>query len=290
MNIYDFGLNSITDFASLQELPDTFVFPIADSNSHLSGSGHSVQILNSSDSGYFGLTDPDTDVTPHRLDSFSISYYPLTEYELMLVEPLNEDTPNQAQTEYTAAERIKASKAKYNRSDKRKVSRAKYDRSDKGKARKARLRQTQRAKAARAKYDRFCKNYLSQVRYGASDKGKRTRAKYAATEKCKTMQAIRNARSNGYRKAIRHGFSEDVARKKGELAANNKRAELSLASSSCVSVTQPGDSSRPAPPYPERNGQKKDDDKWHDPGLCDNVKSSNLPLPQGVPAALQSFY
>lgn len=288
MNIYDIGLNSISDFAALQELPDTFAFPIEDSNSHLSRFGYSVQILNSSDSGYFGLTDPYTEVTPHSLDSFSISYYPLTEYELMLVEPLG--TPNRAETEYTAAERTKASKAKYNRSDKRKVSRAKYDRSDKGKVRKARLRQTQRAKAARAKYDRSRKNYLSQVRYGASDKGKRTRAKYAATEKCKTMQAIRNARSNGYRKAIRHGFSEEVARKKGELAANNKRAELSLAPSSCVSVTQPRESSRPCPPYPERNGQNKDDDEWRDLGLCDNIESSNPPLPQEVPASLKSFY
>ena len=286
MNIYDIGLNSITDFASLQELPDTFAFPIEDSNSLLSGFGYSVQILNSSDSGYFGLTDPDTDVTPHRLDSFSISPYPPTEHELMSVKPLNEDTPHQVQTELTAAERIKASKAKYNRSDKRKVSKAKYDRSDKGKASKARLRKTPRDKAARAKYVRSHENYLSQSRYRLSDKGKRTRAAYAATVKCKTMQAIRSARSNGYRKAIKHGFSEEVARKEGELAANKKRVQLSLAPSSCVSVTQPRESSRPCPPYPERNGQKKDDDEWCDLGRCDNVESSNPPLPQEVPAPL----
>ena len=112
MNMYDFGLSSIPDFSSSQELPDDFLFPIEDSNSHLSGFGHSVKMLNSSDSGFFGLSDPDSDVTPHRLDSFSISPYPLTEHELMSVEPLNEDTPHQVQTELTAAERIKASKAK----------------------------------------------------------------------------------------------------------------------------------------------------------------------------------
>ena len=290
MNIYDFGLNYIPDFTSLQDLPDNFLFPIEDSNSHLSGFGHSVQILNSSDSGYFGLTDPDTDVTSHRLDSFSISHYPLTEYELMLVEPLDRDAPHQVQTELTAAERIKASKAKYNQSDKRKTNRAKYDRSDKCKASKARLRQTQRDKAARARYARSYENYLSQARYSASDKGKRTRAAYTATEKCKTMQAIRSARSNGYRKALRDGFSEEVARKKGELAANKKRAELSLATPSCASVTQPRESSRPGPSYPERNGQKKDDDEWRDLGLCDNVNSVNPPLPQEVPASRKPFY
>ena len=285
MNIHDLGSNLIPDSTSLQELPDAFLFRIEDSNSHLSGFGHSVQILNSSDSGYFGLTDPYTDVTSHRLDSFSISYYPLAEYEQMLVEPLSEDTPHQAQTEYTTAERRKASKAKYNRSDKRKANRAKYDRSDKGKASKARLKQTQRDKATRTKYARSYKNYLSQARYIASDKSKRTRSAYAATAKCKTKQAIRNARSNGYRKAIRHGFSEEVARKKGELAANNKRAELSLAFSSCVSVTQPKESSWPGSSYPERNGQKKDDDEWRDLNLCDNVNSRNPPLPQEGPAS-----
>ncbi len=290
MNIYDFGLNSIPNFTSLQDLPDTFLFPIEDCNSHLSGFGHSVQILNPSDPGYFGPTAPDTDVTPHRLDSFSISHYPLTEYELMLVEPLDRDAPHQVQTELTAAERIKASKAKYNQSDKRKTNRAKYDRSDKCKASKARLRQTQRDKAARARYARSYENHLSQARYSASDKGKRTRAAYTATEKCKTMQAIRSARSNGYRKAIRHGFSEEVARKKGELAANNKRAQLSLATSSCASVTQPKESSRPGPSYSEQNGQKKDDDEWCDLSLCDNVNNLNSPLPQEVPASRKPFY
>ena len=289
MNMYDFGLNFIPDFSFSQELPDDFLFPIEDSNSHLSGFGYSVEMLNSSDSGYFRLTAPDTDVTPHRLDSFSISYPP-TEHELMSVGPLNEDRPNRAQTEYTTAERTKASTAKYNRSDKRKVSKAKYDRSDKGNASKARLRKTPRDKVARAKYARSHGNYLSQARYSASDKGKRTRAVYAATEKCKTMQAIRSARSNGYRRAIKHGSSEEVARKEGELAANKKRVQLSLAPSSCVSVTQPRESSRPCPLYPERNGQKKDDDEWCDLGLCDTIESSNPPLPQEVPASLKSFY
>lgn len=259
MNMYDLGLNSIPDFSSSQELPDDFLFPIEDSNSHLSRFGHSVTMLNSSDSGFFGLTDPGTDLTPHRLDSFSISPYPPTEHELMSVKPLNEDTPHQVQTEPTAAERIKASKAKHNRSDRRKANRAKYDRSDKGKASKARLRKTPRDKAARAKYARSHANYLSQSRYSLSDKGKRTRAAYAATEKCKTMQAIRTARSNGYRKAIKYGLSEEIARKEGEVAANKKRVQLSLAPSSCVSVTQPRESSRPCPPYPERNGQDDDE-------------------------------
>lgn len=263
MNMYDVGLNSIPDFSFSQEWPDDFLFPIEDSNSHLSGFGYSVEMLNSSDSGYFRLTDPDTDVTPHRLDSFSISYPP-TEHELMSVGPLNEDRPNRAQTEYTTAERTKTSTAKCNRSDKRKVSKAKYARSH--------------------------GNYLSQARYSASDKGKRTRAVYAATEKCKTMQAIRSARSNGYRRAIKNGSSEEVARKEGELAANKKRVQLSLAPSSCVSVTQPRESSRPCPLYPERNGQKKDDDEWCDLGLCDTIESSNPPLPQEVPASLKSFY
>ena len=175
-----------------------------------SGSGYSVQILNSPNSGYFHR-QTNQDVRSCPLNSFSIAPLPPTESELS-VGPLNKDTQHQVLT--------------------KSVNYAVTESSSSGK--RARHWQAHKASRARAQARYFAsdKGKRALARYAASDKGKITRAKgqakYEATDKGKWHRSIANTKSRAYRSALNKGLSEELAREKGELAAKKYIKRLSV--------------------------------------------------------------
>ena len=201
------------------------------------GSGCSVQILNSPNSGYFHRqTNQDARGCP--LNSFSITPLPLSESELS-VGPLNKDTQHHGLTEsvkYAVAESSSCSEpvhpAQAHKTS-RAAAQARYFASDKG-------------KRALARYAASDKGKRALARYAASDKGKitkaRRQAKYEATEKGKWHRSIANTKSHAYRLALSKGLSEELAREKGEQAAKKYIGTFSV----IPQTTLKGKSSRQA--------------------------------------------
>lgn len=177
------------------------------STSGRSGSGYSVQIFNSPNTGYFHQqTNQDTRGCP--LNSFSIAPLPATESEL-LVGPLNKETQHQVLTEsvkYTVTESSSSGEP--------------AQASQAHKASKAR---------AQARYFASDKGKRALARYAASDKGKKTKAKrqakYEATAKGKWHRLIASTKYRAYRLALSKGLSEKLAREKGELAAKRQKKD-----------------------------------------------------------------
>ena len=177
------------------------------STSGRSGSGYSVQIFNSPNSGYFHQqTNHDARGCP--LNSFSIAPLPATESEL-LVGPLNKETQHQVLTE----------SVKY----------AVTESSSSGEpAQASQAHKTNRARA-QARYLASDKGKRALARYAASDKGKITKAKrqakYEATAKGKWHRLIASTKFRAYRSAISKGLSEKLAREIGELAAKRQKMD-----------------------------------------------------------------
>lgn len=180
------------------------------STSQHSGSGYSVQILNSPNSGYFHRqTNQDARGCP--LNSFSIAPLSPTESELS-VGPLNKDTQHQVLTES-----VKYAVTEYCSSGEP--------------ARHSQARKASRARA-QARYFASDKGKRALARYAASAKGKITKAKrqakYEATDKGRWHRSIANTKFRAYRLAINKGLSEELAREKGELAAKKYIEQFSV--------------------------------------------------------------